>query len=131
MSDGPDDDASRRILDRLGAAGWQRAEAEESGDRLVLHYEQDGPGTGFALHHTAGADWVRLIYVDEDDEVQDLRIELGDGLDHLLDLLVAAEDELDADGWDEFAAALLDVCPGTYIIMGSGDDDLVPLPRPG
>jgi hypothetical protein len=130
MADGSGDAVSRRIFDRLGNAGWERAPDEEAADRVVLHYEQDGPGTGFALHHTTGTDWVRLIYVDEVDEVEVLRIEFGDELDGLLDLLVGVQDELDSDGWDDFARDLLDRCPDTYIIMGSGDDDLVRLPRP-
>ncbi|GAA1662403.1 hypothetical protein GCM10009765_09810 [Fodinicola feengrottensis] len=117
-------DPRRQITDRLKAAGWSREESAENLDWPDFAFENDDADLEFS--YTPGDDWVRLGLLTEENEGY-LKIDFDSKLDALLDAVVAVQEKLNADYWDQFIDELLAIPVRVYAVGGDDGDELTEL----
>ncbi|MFC4005742.1 hypothetical protein ACFOY2_00810 [Nonomuraea purpurea] len=119
-----EDRTQQRITERLKEKGWVREPAAERFDWPDFAF--DNTRANLEFFYSAADDWVCLGLLTQDQEGH-LRVHFGDEIDSLLDAVIAAQQQLDADHWDAFIEILLAIPLQVYAITGEDEDDVVEL----
>jgi hypothetical protein len=115
---------TRLITDRLKAAGWTRGASAEQLDWPTFEHENEQ--AELIAEYIPDEDWIRVGLLTDDQE-GNLKIDFGDRLESVLDLLVERQDTLGADSWFRFIEDLLALRLRVYAITGEDGDELVEL----
>src|SRR3954454_9207110 len=94
----------RLVTDRLKAAGWDRDPAAEKLNWPTFQHANEQ--AELVTEYIPGEDWIRIGLLTDEQE-GNLKIEFGDRLESVLDLLVERQDALGPDTWFAFIDDLL------------------------
>jgi hypothetical protein len=114
----------RHITAKLKAAGWSRDAASEQLDWPSFYYVNDE--AKLIVEYLPGAEWIRIGMHTEELE-GNLKVDFGERLDQVMDIIVSAQTNLGPDGWSAFIDDLLGVPARTYAISGDDGDEIVEL----